>query len=112
MIALRRFTNHIVPGRFEEVRPPSDEELKGTMVLALPLEEVSAKIRKGPPVEDEGDIDARCGPASCRCALTWERLSRWTTSSPECRRSIAPASHASSEVPQRDAPLSLVLLLA
>jgi nitroimidazol reductase NimA-like FMN-containing flavoprotein (pyridoxamine 5'-phosphate oxidase superfamily) len=57
MIALRRFTNHILPGRFEEVRPPSDSELKGTMVLALPLEEVSAKIRKGPPVEDEGDID-------------------------------------------------------
>jgi len=56
MIALRRFTNHILPGRFEEVRPPSDAELKATMVLALPLEEVSAKIRKGPPVEDEGDI--------------------------------------------------------
>ena len=57
MIALRRFTNHILPGRFEEVRPPSDAELKSTMVLALPLEEVSAKIRKGPPVEDEGDIE-------------------------------------------------------
>jgi nitroimidazol reductase NimA-like FMN-containing flavoprotein (pyridoxamine 5'-phosphate oxidase superfamily) len=56
MIALRRFTNHILPGRFEEVRPPSDAELKATMVLALPLEEVSAKIRTGPPVEDEGDI--------------------------------------------------------
>jgi hypothetical protein len=57
MIALRRFTNHILPGRFEEVRPPSDAELKGTMVLALRLDEVSAKIRKGPPVEDEGDVD-------------------------------------------------------
>ena len=57
MIAMRRFTNHILPGRFEEVRPPSDAELKATMVLALPLEEVSAKIRKGPPVEDEGDIE-------------------------------------------------------
>jgi nitroimidazol reductase NimA-like FMN-containing flavoprotein (pyridoxamine 5'-phosphate oxidase superfamily) len=57
MIAMRRFTNHILPGRFEEVRPPSDAELKGTMVLALLLDEVSAKIRKGPPVEDEGDID-------------------------------------------------------
>jgi nitroimidazol reductase NimA-like FMN-containing flavoprotein (pyridoxamine 5'-phosphate oxidase superfamily) len=57
MIAMRRFTNHILPGRFEEVRPPSDAELKATMVLALPLQEVSAKIRKGPPVEDEGDIE-------------------------------------------------------
>src|SRR3954452_10120053 len=56
MIALRRLTNHILPGRFEEVRPPSDAELRGTMVLALPLDEVSAKIRKGPPVEEEYDI--------------------------------------------------------
>ena len=56
MIALRRFTNHILPGRFEEVRPPSDAELRGTMVLALPLEEVSAKVRKGPPVEEPGDV--------------------------------------------------------
>ncbi len=57
MIALRCFTNHILPGRWDEVRQPSDQELKSTMVLVLPLEEVSAKVRKGPPVEDEGDID-------------------------------------------------------
>jgi uncharacterized protein len=56
MIAMRCFTNHILPGRWEEVRPPSDHELKATLVLALRLEEVSAKVRKGPPVEDEGDI--------------------------------------------------------
>lgn len=54
--ALQCFTNHILPGRWDEVRPPSDQELKGTMVLALPLEEVSAKVRRGPPVEDEGDL--------------------------------------------------------
>ena len=57
MIAMRCFTNHVMPGRWEEVRPPSDQELKGTMVLALALEEVSAKVRKGPPVEDEGDLE-------------------------------------------------------
>jgi len=55
-LALRAFTNHILPGRWEEVRQPSDHELKSTMVLALPLEEVSAKVRKGPPIEDEADI--------------------------------------------------------
>jgi nitroimidazol reductase NimA-like FMN-containing flavoprotein (pyridoxamine 5'-phosphate oxidase superfamily) len=54
--ALQAFTNHIVPGRWEEVRWPSEQELKGTTVLELPLAEVSAKIRKGPPVEDAGDI--------------------------------------------------------
>ena len=57
MIAMRCFTNHILPGRWEEVRTPSDHELKSTMVLALPLEEVSAKVRQGPPVEDDDDID-------------------------------------------------------
>ena len=56
LVALRAFTNHILPDRWEEVRQPSDQELKATMVLALPLEEVSAKVRQGPPVEDEGDI--------------------------------------------------------
>jgi nitroimidazol reductase NimA-like FMN-containing flavoprotein (pyridoxamine 5'-phosphate oxidase superfamily) len=54
--ALRCFTNHILPNRWDEVRQPSDQELKATTVLALPLEEVSAKVRQGPPVEDEGDI--------------------------------------------------------
>ena len=46
MIAMRCFTNHILPGRWEEVRTPSDHELKSTLVLALPLEEVSAKVRQ------------------------------------------------------------------
>jgi nitroimidazol reductase NimA-like FMN-containing flavoprotein (pyridoxamine 5'-phosphate oxidase superfamily) len=53
--ALRCFTNHIVAGRWEEARQPNDQELKATSVLALPLEEVSAKVRTGPPVDDEDD---------------------------------------------------------
>jgi len=53
--ALRSFTNHIVPGRWEEVRQPSEQELKATSVLALTLDEVSAKVRSGPPIDDEED---------------------------------------------------------
>jgi uncharacterized protein len=53
--ALRSFTNHLVPGRWEEVRPPNEQELKATSVLALPLSEVSAKIRTGQPLDDEED---------------------------------------------------------
>lgn len=53
--ALRRFTNHIVPGRWDEVRHPNDQELKATSVLVLPLEEVSAKVRIGPPIDEEED---------------------------------------------------------
>jgi uncharacterized protein len=53
--ALRCFTNHIVAGRWEEARQPNDQELRATSVLALPIEEVSAKVRTGPPVDDEED---------------------------------------------------------
>src|SRR4051794_16420219 len=55
MMALRCFTNHVVPHRWEEVRPATDQELKGTSVLALKLDEVSAKVRTGPPIDDEAD---------------------------------------------------------
>src|SRR5271156_797993 len=52
---LEAFTNHIVRGRWNDVRPPTEMELKATSVLALPLEEVSAKVRTGPPKDDEAD---------------------------------------------------------
>jgi nitroimidazol reductase NimA-like FMN-containing flavoprotein (pyridoxamine 5'-phosphate oxidase superfamily) len=55
MEALRCFTNHIMAGRWDEVRQPSPAELKATSVLALALEEVSAKVRTGGPVDDEED---------------------------------------------------------
>ena len=53
--ALRSFTNHIVPGRWDEIRPPTEQELKATKVLALALEEVSLKVRTGGPIDDEED---------------------------------------------------------
>jgi uncharacterized protein len=53
--ALRLFTNHVIAGRWETAKQPNDSELKATSVLALPLEEVSAKIRTGPPIDDEED---------------------------------------------------------
>ncbi len=56
--ALRCFTNHIVPGRWEELRPSTEQELKGVSVLALPLAEVSAKVRTGGPKDDPEDMSA------------------------------------------------------
>lgn len=53
--ALRCFTEHVVPGRWPEVRPPTELELKGTSVLAVPIDEASAKVRRGPPLDDEAD---------------------------------------------------------
>ena len=55
LLALSSFTNHILPGRWDEVRQPTDQELKSTSVLALPLSEVSAKVRTGGPIDDEED---------------------------------------------------------
>ena len=54
--ALRAFTDQLVPGRWEHVRPPSAKEMKGTQVLALALDEAAAKIRAGPPVDDDEDM--------------------------------------------------------
>ena len=57
MEALRAFSEHIVPGRWAEVRPPNEKELNATIVLMLPLNEASAKIRTGPPIDDEEDYE-------------------------------------------------------
>ena len=53
--ALRLFTEHMVPGRWQDVRPPTEKELQATAVLTLPLEEASAKVRTGGPLDDEED---------------------------------------------------------
>ena len=53
--ALRLFTEHVVPERWDDVREPNALEMKATTVLALPIEEASAKIRTGGPVDDDED---------------------------------------------------------
>lgn len=53
--ALLALSEHIVPGRWADVREPNEQEMKQTTVLCLPLEEASAKIRTGPPLDDEED---------------------------------------------------------
>jgi uncharacterized protein len=55
--ALRGFTEKLVPGRWDDVRPPTAQELKGTAALRLALDEVSAKVRRGPPADDEPDYE-------------------------------------------------------
>jgi nitroimidazol reductase NimA-like FMN-containing flavoprotein (pyridoxamine 5'-phosphate oxidase superfamily) len=55
LVALEAIVEHIVPGRWAEARQPSENELKATSVLALPIEEASAKVRTGPPLDDEPD---------------------------------------------------------
>ena len=55
--AMRCVVEHVVPGRWEDARRPNDGEIKGTTILALPLDEASAKIRSGPPTDDDADLE-------------------------------------------------------
>ncbi|MEM8604445.1 MAG: pyridoxamine 5'-phosphate oxidase family protein [Cyanobacteria bacterium P01_H01_bin.121] len=54
-VALRAFSEQLVPGRWADARPPTTAELAATTVLALPLTEASAKVRSGPPKDDHAD---------------------------------------------------------
>jgi nitroimidazol reductase NimA-like FMN-containing flavoprotein (pyridoxamine 5'-phosphate oxidase superfamily) len=53
--ALRLLSEHIIPGRWADSRQPNERELKATSILRVPIKEFSAKVRKGPVVDDEED---------------------------------------------------------
>jgi nitroimidazol reductase NimA-like FMN-containing flavoprotein (pyridoxamine 5'-phosphate oxidase superfamily) len=53
--ALRTISEHLLPGRWPDVRAPSEKELKATTILEFAIEEASAKIRTGPPLDEEAD---------------------------------------------------------
>jgi nitroimidazol reductase NimA-like FMN-containing flavoprotein (pyridoxamine 5'-phosphate oxidase superfamily) len=55
LAALRALSEHIIPNRWDDSRQPNDKELKATSVLRLPIDEFSAKVRVGPPVDDDED---------------------------------------------------------
>ncbi|HMD56979.1 MAG TPA: pyridoxamine 5'-phosphate oxidase family protein [Solirubrobacteraceae bacterium] len=55
LAAAEAIVEHIVPGRWSEVRPPTENELKATAILAMPIEEASVKVRLGGPIDDEED---------------------------------------------------------
>jgi uncharacterized protein len=55
LAALHLLSEHIIPGRWADSRQPNERELKQTSVLRLPIEEFSAKVRVGPPIDDEED---------------------------------------------------------
>ncbi|MGI8733462.1 MAG: pyridoxamine 5'-phosphate oxidase family protein [Pyrinomonadaceae bacterium] len=57
LAALVAFSEHVIRGRWDDVREPTEQELKATTVLTIPLKEVSAKVRTGPPLDDEEDYE-------------------------------------------------------
>jgi hypothetical protein len=58
--AMHWLLDHVAPGRWADVRPPSPLELKQTLVLEFPIDEASAKVRSGPPIDDEEDMELPC----------------------------------------------------
>lgn len=68
--ALKAFTDRVCPGRWHELRPVTDQELKATTVLAMEIDEVAAKVRSGPPGDDEEDyeLDVWAGEVPLRLA--------------------------------------------
>jgi uncharacterized protein len=55
--ALEAVVEHVCTGRSRDARPPNEQELTGTMVLALPIDEASAKVRTGQPQDFDTDLD-------------------------------------------------------
>lgn len=58
--SLEMFMEKIVPQRWQDIRPPSAKELKATTILKMPIDEASAKIRTGPPIDDKEDYNLNC----------------------------------------------------
>jgi uncharacterized protein len=89
--ALKAIVEHVVPQRWEDVRWPSEQELKATLVLSLPLEEVSAKVRTGPPLDDEEDYQLRCWAGEVPLRL----VPQAAVPDPRLDREILPPSYVS-----------------
>jgi nitroimidazol reductase NimA-like FMN-containing flavoprotein (pyridoxamine 5'-phosphate oxidase superfamily) len=95
LAAIQAFTERLIPGRWEEVRGPTAKELKAIQVLALPLDEASAKLRIGGPVDDEEDyaLDTWAGVIPLRTVagepIPDERLSKGVSPSPAARAWVA-----------------------
>jgi len=69
--ALHALVEHVVAGRTGEARPPSESELRATLVLSLPITEASAKVRTGGPVDDDDDLALPVWAGVLPCALTF-----------------------------------------
>lgn len=57
LAAMKALTEKLIPGRWDSIRPPSDAEFRQTLMVRIPIDEASAKIRNGPPGDDEADLE-------------------------------------------------------
>lgn len=68
---LRVLTEHLLPGRWDELRPPTTKELAATLVLAVPLDEWSLKVSDGWPEDEPSDLDAPVWAGVLPCRAAW-----------------------------------------
>ncbi|ATB32627.1 Pyridoxamine 5'-phosphate oxidase-related, FMN-binding protein [Melittangium boletus DSM 14713] len=87
--ALEAITDHLLHGRWAEVRPPNAQEMKATSVLRLPLVETSAKVRTGPPRDDTEDLALDCWAG----VLPLQLVARPPENAPELREGIPPPAY-------------------
>jgi hypothetical protein len=71
MHAMERLVEHIVPGRWAEARQPTEEELHATLIVRVPTDECSAKVRTGPPIDDEADLSLDVWAGVLPLNLVW-----------------------------------------
>lgn len=71
LAALRCFIERFAPGRWDEMRLPTKQEMKATQILRLELERVSAKARSGPPIDDDEDYAAAVWAGELPLSLAW-----------------------------------------
>lgn len=67
--ALGALVEHVVPGRSVDARPPTDNEMRKTLVLRLPITEASAKVRTGGPIDDTEDLSMPVWAGVVPCAI-------------------------------------------
>jgi len=70
LAAARAITSHVLPGREDDARMPTSEEYRQTLLLAIPLDEASVKLRTGPPKDDEADLQLRVWAGVLPLAMT------------------------------------------
>jgi uncharacterized protein len=101
LLALEALTERLVPGRWAEVRPPSRKELKATRVLAMTLDESSAKVRTGPPVDDDEDYELPVWAG----VIPMETVAGPPIPDPLAPDGVAPSRAVTTWTPQRRRPM-------
>jgi len=90
LAALLALSEHMIPGRWADVREPNESEVKLTTVLSLPIEEASAKVRTGPPLDDEEDYELPVWAGVIPLRL----IADWPIEDPRLKDGLEPPAYA------------------